>query len=673
MSDILSYTDISSGYRYIKDGGKYDSYFPKPDRQDNILIFDGDVTDTVELMKRVVWTYINDTKRIAPVLKRPTVKDTCQAIWEFVYTYVQYKFDKKGLEQLRRPARSWAEKRTGVDCDCMSIFISSILTNLRIPHSFRIAKYSRPQWQHVYVVVPAGNGSGHYAIDAVVSKFNYEKPFTAKKDFTMDINGIDVAVLSGYDSEEDALTEVLFGLDFPDDDDDDELGALTDEQQLEAIYKHLVATRKAVAQNPHLVTGVDDPQGFLKMLDYAIQYWNTDKRDEALDNLSRFEEQMNARNGFAGVDDDDYEDLDELGFLKPKKLFKNIGKAVKKAGKAIAKGAKAVGKGVAKVAKKVVKAVVRFNPLTISARAGFLLAMRLNMKKMASKIKWAYATQEQAAQKGISAAQWQKAKDSLAKVEKLFVSKLQGKSSALRKAVLKGKAGNLNGIVEYVEDYSEFDGLGIAPAAALAAAVPIIKAVLDIFKKNGQIAEGEDMSTDNLSEELDTSSDAVMYELESEDTEFKQVPNTPTVTAVPMAEKTSFGEKLANTMQKVATVTQAASSVLAPIVSKTPAVTQPQATTPVQAQPVAVVPYAAEAAPAPASSTGGGIMNFIKANPIPSLLIAGVGAFAIYKLVSPKKKAKSSGGLSGTSSRKRKKTTKRKKVAKRKVSKVKLF
>lgn len=37
-----------------------------------------------------------------------------------------------GGEHLRRPARSWQERSAGVDCDCMSIFASSVLTNLKL-------------------------------------------------------------------------------------------------------------------------------------------------------------------------------------------------------------------------------------------------------------------------------------------------------------------------------------------------------------------------------------------------------------------------------------------------------------------------------------------------------------------------------------------------------------
>ena len=145
---------VTSGYRSIKDGSRFNAYFPPPDERDRVIINDGEVTDTVELMEKVVWKYLDDTKRIAPLLQRSSTIETCQAIWEFVYQFIQYKLDKRGLEQLRRPARSWAERSTGVDCDCMSIFVSSILTNLQIPHSFRITKYSNDSWQHVYVIVP---------------------------------------------------------------------------------------------------------------------------------------------------------------------------------------------------------------------------------------------------------------------------------------------------------------------------------------------------------------------------------------------------------------------------------------------------------------------------------------------------------------------------------------
>lgn len=49
---------VTSGYRAIKDGSRYNSYFPPPDERDRVIIKDGEVTDTVELMEKVVWKYL---------------------------------------------------------------------------------------------------------------------------------------------------------------------------------------------------------------------------------------------------------------------------------------------------------------------------------------------------------------------------------------------------------------------------------------------------------------------------------------------------------------------------------------------------------------------------------------------------------------------------------------
>lgn len=555
--------EITSGQRRIRDGKQYDRYFPKPDEHDRIIIKDGEVSDTVELMEKVVHKYLNDTARIAPVLRRKTIEETCKSIYDFVYNNIQYKLDKRGLEQLRRPARSWAERRTGVDCDCMSIFISSILTNLKISHSFRITRYSADHWQHVYVIVPDNRG-GYINIDAVVSPYGYEKPFTDKMDYTMSLNGINVAVLSGLNSD---LDTVVMGAGLSGSD----LGATTAKQDLDSIYRHLVATRKSIAENPKMVSSIDDPQALIKMLDYAIQYFYTDKREEALAVLEKNEEQLNFRNGFSGLGDDVF-DHDEYALNGPGKkgFFKGIKNAVQKVGK----GLKEVG-----------KAVVRFNPVSIAARGGFLVAMKTNLGKMAAKLKWGYATKEQAAAKGISEAQWNKSKDALAKVERLFADKLQGKRDALRNAILKGKAGNLDGIIE-----EDFQGLGEpVTAATLAAATPIIVAAIKILKDSGLLNKNENVNPDDLAKEMANDPGAA---------EALQKAGSESGTE-------SGGD--ASAQKSASTGTDDAA----------------------------------------ATGSGGGIMEFIKKNPVPAVIGGGLLAFGIYKMVSKPKKSTSLSGYSG--------------------------
>ena len=583
---------VTSGYRAIKDGSRYNSYFPPPDERDRVIIKDGEVTDTVELMEKVVWKFLDDTKRIAPLLRRPSTHETCQAIWEFIHNFIQYKLDQRGLEQLRRPSRSWAERATGVDCDCMSIFTSSILTNLKIPHSFRITKYSQDSWQHVYVIVPTPGANNYCVIDAVVSEFNYEKKYTDKMDYTMNLKGINVAVLSGVsgnDHYEAVMATSLSGIG---------LGATTNQSDLDKLYQNLVATRNAVAQNPSLVSTVDDPQALIKMLDYAIQYWYTDKRNEALDILAKNEAQLNLQNGVNTMSGLNY-DPDDLALsgINVKGFFTNVKKTVK-----------TVGQKVGQAAKVAVKAVVKFNPLSIAARGGFLLAMKLNLGKMASKLKWAYGTQQQAAAKNVSAGTWQKSKDALVKVERLFADKLQGSRDALKNAILKGRAGNLSGYVE--EQMSGYLG-DPASATVIAAAAPVIIATIKILKESGLIGKDENLDMNTLTSEV--SSDPGAAEAAAE-----------------------FQQTDPNAIEKMALTTQPETSLAPATTSNDPSATP--------------------------KATSGGIMNFIKTNPVPAVIGGGLLAFGIYQLVKPKKKAT---GLSGYRNKRKPATSTKKTLPKK--------
>lgn len=584
--------DVQSGSRSIRGGNEYEHLFPIPDRQDKIIIKDGEVDDTVQLMAKVVWRYIDDTKKLASKLKRNSLEATCRGIWEFIYHHIQYKLDKQGLEQLRRPARSWFERRTGVDCDCMSIFASSILTNLQIPHSFRITRYSADYWQHVYVVVPKGNGE-EIIIDAVLSSFDYQKPYTAKKDYAMNLNGINIAVLSGIDGNDlyDLVIDNNLGL-----------GELDGTNELDLIYKNLVSTRNAIRQNPSLIASSDNPESFLQMVDYAIQYFYTPNREKALEILAQNENELNKRLGlmqFQGFSEDELEGLDDefLGAVKVKNFFNSIKKGVQNAGKKVGN-----------VAKKAVKAVVKFNPVTIVARSGFLLALKLNIKKMSSKLKWAYATEEQARKKGVSSSEWNKAKQALQNIEKLFADKLQGKRESLKNSILKGRAGGLNGELGSV-------GLGEpVTAATIAAATPVIIAALEILKKSGLLSPNEKIDANSVASEMmaDPNSGDAFREIEATE-------NTG-----------DGGEYGSNALP------------LAPTPTTDPS---------------------PKDSDNPKQSTMSKMFDWIKANPLPSVAIAGAIGLGIYTVMKPKP-VRSSGsalsGLGGTSRPKKRKSSKQK-------------
>ncbi len=183
--------------RHIKSGYNYDHLFPKANTDTHTIMTNAGVGDTVAFIPKVVNKTLEQTKAIAQVLKASNDYDTCRNIWQFVYGHIAYRKDKDGYEQIRSPARSWHDRRAGVDCDCYTTFISSILTNLGIPHLLRITKYSRDYFQHIYPV--AVKGGKEIILDCVTEQFDYEVPYSEKKDYPMDLQYLDGLDDIGYD------------------------------------------------------------------------------------------------------------------------------------------------------------------------------------------------------------------------------------------------------------------------------------------------------------------------------------------------------------------------------------------------------------------------------------------------------------------------------------------
>ncbi len=206
----------------VKSGAEYDYLFPKAMLTTIVKKEGATVADTIKFIPKVVSDTLFHTEKIAQVLKGNTVYETCNNIWDFVYEYIAYKKDEQGKEQVRSPARTWHDRGNdlGVDCDCYTVFISSILSNLNIKHRLRITKYGENHFQHIYPIVPLGNGS-YITVDCVVRKFDYEEPYSEKKDTNMDLeylNGvddfianknIDALALSGQEDDMAELNQIL--------------------------------------------------------------------------------------------------------------------------------------------------------------------------------------------------------------------------------------------------------------------------------------------------------------------------------------------------------------------------------------------------------------------------------------------------------------------------------
>ncbi|HMT75218.1 MAG TPA: hypothetical protein PKA77_14185 [Chitinophagaceae bacterium] len=183
----------ASRKRHLKSGNEFSHLFPPADTATTTVRKNADLNDTVLFIPKVVHQTLSHTKKIASLLQTDSLYETCRKTWHFVYEHINYKKDQEGFEQIRSPARSWHDRSSGVDCDCYSVFISSILTNLGIQHTLRITKYRRNYFQHIYPIVPLPDGN-YLTLDCVTDFFNHEVPFSAKKDFQMDLQ-----YLSGLD------------------------------------------------------------------------------------------------------------------------------------------------------------------------------------------------------------------------------------------------------------------------------------------------------------------------------------------------------------------------------------------------------------------------------------------------------------------------------------------
>ena len=492
---------------------------------DPIVNKDGTVQETVEIMKKIVKEHHTDVSTIADRLYDPKLSRFLKNIFNFVMAFVKYETDSAFTEQLRTPLRTLKDQRG--DCDCTSILIGSILYNKNIPFYFRVSKYdANRDFSHVYVIVPRNGGIGYYVMDTVIKTFDKEKPFVAKEDYMIDsrlsgfLNGIPIQLLNGTSNIALAggfysLYENIMGITLGADLAGFGLGSVEDDET--AMYNHLVRTRDVILAAPQMFKIMKNPLEVARMLDYAIRYWNTPQIDHVLGVLEN-EEQRLLREGVIVYPHADLSggELGELGAG----FFKKVGNAVKKGAKAVGKGVataakatgkavttatkatgkavitatKATGKAVATGAKAVGKTVARFNPVSLAARGGLLLAIRTNLFKLADKLQYGLYTEEQVQAAGINMDDFRIMQDSYNKSRNLFVNTLKGKEDKFKQAISKGvKRKAINGLGDLGE-------LGAATATLVTSALGFITSILGFFKGKKDPATGEEFAEETVTE-----------------------------------------------------------------------------------------------------------------------------------------------------------------------------
>ncbi len=245
---------VADRKRRLRDGREFDHLFPSPSDKDTTIKKSASVEDTMQLIRKALPQTLWQTEKIAKVLRGQTLEETCSNIWHFVYQHIQYKRDEEGVEQVRSPRRAWSDRKTGVDCDCYTVFILSILRSLNIPCVARITKYNKrypeiPRWQHVYPIAPKPGHLEDYiderdnyiVIDCVKDRFDDEQPYLECKDYDMRLDYLD-----GIEDEE-TQDELLEFVEY-DNVDLSDLSSIYDDEEMGNIFKKIGQGVKNVAK-----------------------------------------------------------------------------------------------------------------------------------------------------------------------------------------------------------------------------------------------------------------------------------------------------------------------------------------------------------------------------------------------------------------------------------------
>lgn len=368
--------------RHIKSGAGFNHLFPRPKGEHQVIERDANLAHTLHLIAAVVRKTLPDTARIAPKLRGDTLRETSRKIWDFVVDHIRYKKDTPGIEEVRRPARTWWD-RLG-DCDCYSVFISSILFNLGIPHTLRVTRYpTEDSYTHIYPIVPLNNGQ-HITIDCVATSFDYEVPYLHKIDKQMQLH-----YLNGLPESPGSQTSAS----------EAGTGPLSE--------VHVTAAGDLSVDARDLLENADGDLGFLKNIGKKL-----------------------------------------ADVLPSAKAASTVIKTVTNpdaAKEQIQQAAKNPGKAIKKIARSTQHTVNRVNPGPTLLRSGILLAFKINMFNVAGRLRFGYLSRSQAVQLGLVAKTHAEIQKVLARASSIFF-KAGGKPENMKKAILTGK-GNRDKLV----------------------------------------------------------------------------------------------------------------------------------------------------------------------------------------------------------------------------------
>jgi hypothetical protein len=555
LSNIQGLGVTASSVRTIKNGKEYERFFSVPTGETSVIKSSATVFDTINFVAKVAKETTPQVQALANELLRQNGgkknKALLKIVFDFFYQHYQYKLDEPGHEEVRSPRRAWQDRKTGIDCDCFSTSVSAVLNALQISHYLKIIKLNnKDYYQHIYVVVPnKENGninlrSNYTVIDPVLDTFDDEaKTITQTHHLHM---ALPLEYLNGVENNANSIGQEFENLGNVNTNAQPLCGRGVKHQFHKSMRQHIRNTQAHVQAHPHKYAQVYNvarlkshlqkaEQAFAGVIDEELNGLGSLGAAHAEAQMEGVLEQLSATEhellhpelqGLAGAicGSDDYlygalaGDADdavmgEFGGLgrkkgKLKEKLKAVAKktkngfftAVKNATKQVKEKTKKIGGKAKGFAKKAGRAVLKYNPLTLAARAGMLVAMRTNFARLGEKAYWGYFTQAEAAAKGVDAEFYNASVTLLNKIKRVFIKTLKGTDLALKKAIINGRAAKRaqllakkRGAMGSVGDFygmhgcNSVSGLGVAVAAAsitsaMAFITPLVAQMKSIFK-----------------------------------------------------------------------------------------------------------------------------------------------------------------------------------------------
>lgn len=146
-NDIIDTRGLKPTYKILQ---SYDAFFSSAQHAQNFAGVGLD--DTKKLIAHICQAHYKDCARIAQHLKGDTKLQSVFNLWHWLRHNIRYEYDREGREEVRTPLRTWADRRRGVDCDCLSVFAWCVLKCMGYDPAFELVCFKgKKQPSHILV------------------------------------------------------------------------------------------------------------------------------------------------------------------------------------------------------------------------------------------------------------------------------------------------------------------------------------------------------------------------------------------------------------------------------------------------------------------------------------------------------------------------------------------